>query len=185
MTLELKTKLPNSDTIFFDEFDECDEPTVHPKDLYQWAINGGDYNAWDTPGIISKLEKYKTEQTFDYVVFDAPFGRAHEDSGRFIDLMVYIDTPLDVAMARRLIRDYSSQSNDSPHKILNNLERDLTHYLEKTRLPYLEMAKSVKPNSDIILDGCLTPELLADKIIEKINEEQNAAGNTHFSRSPV
>ena len=40
-----------------------------------------------------------------YVVADAPLGRAHSDSGRFIDLMVFIDTPLDIAMARRTLRD--------------------------------------------------------------------------------
>jgi hypothetical protein len=35
-----------------------------------------------------------------YILFDAPLGRAHGETGQYIDLMVYLDTPLDVAMAR-------------------------------------------------------------------------------------
>jgi uridine kinase len=91
-------KLPNSFAIFFDDFDECDDPTIHPTDLYQWALDGGDANAWQTAGIIAKLNALKKNQEYDFVVFDAPLGRAHEDSGRFIDLMVFIDTPLEASI---------------------------------------------------------------------------------------
>ncbi len=172
VTRALKEKLPNSFAIFFDDFDACDDPTVHPKDLYQWALDGGDQNAWQTPGIIAKMDSLKKNQEYDFVVFDAPLGRAHEDSGRFIDLMVFIDTPLDVAMARRLIRDYLSDGHDNSEQRMQSLGEELSHYLEKARLPYLEMGKGVKPKSDMVLDGCLTPTALVDKIIEKINAEQ-------------
>ncbi len=166
---ELCRDLPNSVGLFFDDFDDT---TVHPDDFYQWVVDGGDYNAWQTPGIVKQLEVFKSDREHDYVVFDAPLGRAHEATGRFIDLMVYIDTPLDVAMARRLLRDYQPEGADSPERLISGLRDDLSHYLEKARLPYLEMATGVKPRCDIVLDGTLDPKALVAKIVDALPSDR-------------
>ena len=89
--------------------------------------------------------------------------------------MVFIDTPLDVAMARRLIRDYATTAANDLPQAFEELERDLSGYLARARLPYLEMAKGVKPKSELVLDGCLTPEELAEAIIGQMTAEQGAA----------
>ena len=179
ITRALHNALPNSFGIFFDDFADS---TEHPDDLYQWALDGGDYNAWQTPGIVAQLKRLKDEHKYDYVVFDAPLGRAHEDSGRFIDFMVYIDAPLDVAMARRLIRDYVSDGHDNLEQRMQSLGEELSHYLEKARLPYLEMEKGVKPQSDMVLDGTLDPKTLVEMIVKAIVAEQCAAADADKPR---
>ncbi len=37
-----------------------------------------------------------------YIVFDTHFGRAHQATGAHIDLLVWLDTPADIALARNL-----------------------------------------------------------------------------------
>lgn len=64
----------------------------------------------------------------------------------FIDFTVFIDTPLDVALARRLTRDFQ---NDTNRIIL----QDMDNYISRGRRGYLEMLKTIKPDSDIIVDG--------------------------------
>jgi uridine kinase len=68
-----------------------------------------------------------------YIIFDAPLGYAHKETGQYIDFLVFIDTPLDVAMARRILRDdfagQSSLSDEQARTLKMNMER----YLEFAR----------------------------------------------------
>jgi uridine kinase len=77
----------------------------------------------------------------------------------YIDFAVYIDTPLDIAMARRLLRDYKDESIAGIHK-------ELTNYLLRGRAAYLEMEKSVKPNSDVIIKGEQNTSLIVGEILD-------------------
>ena len=97
-------------------FDDYDDSNIHSESLQKWLMNGVDYNVWKTSGLTRDLQLLMTGNDIEspdgsklsparYVVFDAPLGRDHSDSGRFIDSMVFIDTSLDVAMAHRLLRD--------------------------------------------------------------------------------
>ena len=75
---------------------------------------------------------------------------------------MFIETPLDIAMARRVIRDFKDSSNG---KILIEME----NYISKGRRGYLEMLKTIKPISNIIVDGTLSVSEIADKIYERIS----------------
>lgn len=66
-----------------------------------------------------------------------------------IDFAVFIDTPLDIAMARRVIRDFKN----SP---VENILLDMNSYILQGRQGYLEMLNTIKPNYDIIVDGTLS-----------------------------
>ncbi len=61
---------------------------------------------------------------------------------------VFIDTPLDIAMARRIIRDFKDSS-------IENVLLDLDNYIIRGRRGFLGMLKTIKPNSDLIVDGTL------------------------------
>lgn len=80
----------------------------------------------------------------------------------YIDFSVFIDTPLDIAMARRLIRDFEDSS--SIEKVIN----ELSLYLSRGRMAYLNMLDTVKPNSNFIIDGSLPVNLIAEQICEEI-----------------
>ncbi|MGD7023790.1 hypothetical protein ACQCVK_14410 [Rossellomorea vietnamensis] len=64
------------------------------------------------------------------------------------DLSIYIDTPLDVAQGRRILRDYKNGTASEIHD-------DITFYLEEGRRAYEEMETTIKGDADYIVDGTL------------------------------
>lgn len=161
-------------------FDDYDFDTVHPESFQQWHEKGADYNAWKTPRLKNDLSKLKagepiksaidgtTFQPQPYLIFDAPLGYAHAETGALIDFMVFIDTPLDVAMARRLLRDLASESPENTNHALHTVRSDLTAYLDYARDAYLELDVQVKPGCDLILDGCRSVDDIAQEIAAAI-----------------
>jgi thymidylate kinase len=89
-----------------------------------------------------------------------------------IDLLVFVDTPLDVAMARRIIRDHSVVAQETAAAVLDRLRAELAHYLEKARYPYLNTDRH-KSGSDLVLDGCRSLQELRNNILERIRAERN------------
>ncbi|MDQ8738228.1 hypothetical protein [Paenibacillus sp. LHD-38] len=152
---QLNETLQNSKSLFFDvyDFDGHD-------DIINWVDNGANYNEWNLAPLIRDLKSLLTEP-LDYVVIDFPFAYKHSDTKNFIDIAVFIDTPLDLAMARRIIRDFK----DNP---VENIMTEMKNYILHGRRGYLEMLKTIKPNSDIIVDGTLTISEIVSIIIEKI-----------------
>ena len=161
-------------------FDDYDESTVHPEDLHAWLTEGADYNVWKTPGLASDLLSLTTGnhitspidgsniQPAKYIVFDAPLGRAHSDTGKFIDFMVFIDTPLDIAMARKLLRYITAPTEKATENSIKCLNAHLTSYLNGGRLLFLELENQIKGNCDIVVDGRLTVDELAASICRRV-----------------
>ena len=157
-------------------FDDYDDTNIHPEHLQIWLAEGADYNVWETPVLTDHLRSLTAGNPVTspvdgsevlpakHIVFDAPLGRAHLDTGQFIDLMVFIDTPLDVAMARRLLRDNPSVSTRNAEEPVRGLSADLSSYLERGRGLYLEHQKQIRRDCDLVLDGCLTVDELAATI---------------------
>ena len=178
VVLRLKDLIPDSVAIFFDEYDE---DTVHPESFRDWLVQGADYNAWKTPRLAADLGALKEWKDIQHpldgrpipprkmVIFDAPLGYAHEETGSLIDYMVYVDTPLDVAMARRLLRDGASSGF--------SVQDEMEAYLDYGKQAYLEMDKQVKPNCDLIVDGSASIELVTTRIADAVSEHLKA-GNS-------
>lgn len=173
---QLAKRLQDTIILSFDEYDEAGT-IVHPASYREWYERGADSNEWQTVRLSADLQQLKFGHSVispvdqrqiepaDFIVFDAPLGRAHRDTGQHIDLMIYIDTPLDVAMARRTIRDfYGQESVLSPDKS-EGLRRELEGYLSFARIIYLQHVEKMKATSDLIVDGLLSVEKLADQII--------------------
>ncbi len=165
-------------------FDDYDDSTIHPEDLHAWLAAGADYDVWKTPGLTRDLQSLTTGnqitspadgspiQAAKYIVFDAPIERAHADTGMFIDFMVFINTPLDIAMARRLLRDITSPTGQGAEDSIESLKADLFSYLNGGRLLYLELENQIKSNCDIVLDGRFTVDKLATTIYMRLSQQQ-------------
>ena len=178
MALRLAELLPDSTVILFDEYDG---DTVHPESFRVWLLQGADYNAWKTARLAADLEALKEWKEIQHpldgrdipprkmIIFDAPLGYAHDETGRLIDYMVFLDTPLDVAMARRLLRDAGSPAF--------SLQAEMQAYLDYGRAAYLEMDKQVKPSCDLVVDGSASIEVVAMQIANSVCEKLEA-GNT-------
>ena len=77
----------------------------------------------------------------------------------------YIDTPLDIAMARRIQRDYFGSDQLDEREALGQIEAMSESYLEWAREAYLDLERQVKPLSDLVLDGSLPVGELAQQIM--------------------
>jgi uridine kinase len=151
----LKEKLPNSKTIYFDDY-EFDGP----EDIIDWIDNGCNPNDWNLSPLMRDIKKLHTEHP-DYIILDFPFAYLHSKTSNLIDFAVFIDTPLDIAMARRITRDFK---NGSAENILLNLD----NYVARGRQGYLSMLNTTKPNSDLVVDGTLSKSEVAAIIARHI-----------------
>ncbi|WP_226577221.1 hypothetical protein [Halobacillus litoralis] len=158
ITKELQKRLSHSAALFFDDYNF----NGAPEDLMNWVEEGPDYNQWDLKPLIEEVEALLAcGSSTDYILLDYPFSYKNDALKNFIDLSIYIDTPLDIALARRLIRDYAEGTY---HEIHN----DVDFYLESGRGAYLEMENTIKPNADVIVDGSLKVDEIADVILPVI-----------------
>ena len=177
VTRKVVELLEKSAAIYFDDYDYN---TIHPEDFKKWLDEGADCNAWKMPRFRDDLRRLKAGEAITspvdgsqicpqaYIVIEAPLGYEHAETAEYIDFMVFIDTPLDVAMARRLLRDFPLKSSGDPREVAEGLRAELAGYLEIGRRAYLEMDNRVKPGCDLVLDGCLPVDELGRKIVEAI-----------------
>ena len=175
LTRRLAELLQDSVALFFDDYDES---SVIP-DFLPWFEDGADYEAFKTPVFTDHIRSLKagnavtypgglTIQPAKYIVVDAPMGRVHIDSGRYIDFMVFIETPLDIAMARRLSRQLARESDESSATILAGIKADADGYPPRARPIYTASVERVKPTCDLILDGSKSLDELASAVISNL-----------------
>ncbi|MCM1023301.1 MAG: hypothetical protein NC395_04500 [Prevotella sp.] len=155
---ELKKKLPNSQSLHFDDYTFEGEV----DNFYEWLNAGADYySAWNLKPLEEDIMKIGAAGMCDYLILDYPFAYCHDTIKPYIDTAFFIDTPLDIALARRILRDMSDASAD-------DIRRDLETYLKYARVSYIQMQKDILPSSDYVIDGTLAVDEIAKEITEKI-----------------
>ena len=151
----LKNAFPKSVSLHFDSYN-FDENINYS----QWIENGGNYNDWDLTLLKDDIERLIENSDVNYILLDYPFAYKNDLIKPYIDFAVYIDTPLDVALERRIARDMK-----------NALDEEIRAYTDrytKYEQPiYQFMLDTIPLNSDMIVDGTKS----VDKIVEKILEE--------------
>lgn len=143
-------------TLFWDEYDEISKA---PQDYVKWYESSKNYDEWEYGDLVATLEKLKLKEIVTcpatkrklypthYILFDSPLGYCHKATGKYIDFLVCLDTPPDIALARRLLRDF--QSHQENQKMVNEIE----YYLSYSRPLYILTPEEKK--SDLIIDGSL------------------------------
>ncbi|MCB0121915.1 MAG: hypothetical protein KDE58_06700 [Caldilineaceae bacterium] len=163
--------LPQSQLFCFDDFDETN---CYPDDFYAWYQRGADPLEIDCPGMGDAVTQAIAQGTSRYLVLDCPLARDHPRFATIIDLAVFIDTPLDVALARRILRDYTTVFDVNAAVQMEMLRDSLLHYLRKARYPYLEAAKR-KATCDLVLDGWQDLIVLRDQLLRFIQKNHLAS----------
>ncbi|MFG6149329.1 hypothetical protein [Halobacillus sp. B23F22_1] len=162
ITNELRKSLEDSEALFFDDYNF----NGAPDDLIQWVEQGLDYNQWNLRPLAADIKLLLGDKNPPrYIILDYPFSYKNEELKNYIDLSIFIETPLDIAMARRLLRDYENSTSFEIHK-------DLNLYLRSGRVGYLEMENIIKPNADIIIDGASTVSEIIDTIMQKVRTDK-------------
>ena len=151
---ELSKTLDNSVVLYFDDYN-FDKHIEYDS----WLKNGADYNEWDLLPLEEDIDKLIDRM--DYILLDYPFAYRNKTIGSYIDIAVYIDTPLDVALARRIFRDMPDASGDQILKYIGN-------YIKYERPLYQHMIDNIMSDSDIIVDGSLQVHDIVYKIRSSI-----------------
>ncbi|WP_339146197.1 MULTISPECIES: hypothetical protein [unclassified Sutcliffiella] len=158
ITKKLSLVLEDTKELFFDDYDFEDAP----DDIIQWVNKGADYNLWNVEPMVLDIDKIIASREVPlYILLDYPFSYMNDNMKKYIDLSIYIDTPLDVAMARRILRNQTKST-------INDVCNDVKFYLQYGRGAYLELENNIKPNSDIVIDGTLPSDKIVELIIQEI-----------------
>ncbi len=156
---ELKKRLRNAQSLHFDDYTFEGEV----DDFHQWVLDGADYQVWNLSPLEADILKIKSAGMCDYLILDYPFAYRHDAIKPYIDTAFFIDTPLDVALARRILRDMREATAEE-------IRQDLALYLKFARIAFLQMRKEILPSSDYVIDGTLRIEEIVDEIIAKLDE---------------
>lgn len=159
VTQELAKTL-NATALFWDDFDDI---SVSPKDYVAWFHTGQNYEAWYYPDLATALNSLKLGQKVHHpalnisliptpnIIFDAPMGRLHKQTGKYIDVWIHIHIHLDVALARRMIRDLQREP-----KSCSEVKEDLQYYLDQSRPLFFDNEE--RHEADHVIDGTLSIE---------------------------
>lgn len=170
----------NATTIFWDDYDDLSKG---PSDYVQWYHTSRDCNDWEYNALEHTLKTLKEGQKTicpvtqkellptKFIIFDAPLGYEHLATGQYIDFLIFLDTPLDVALARRIVRDYQPESG----KDKNQLLKELQYYLHSSRPVYL---LSYQHKNDLLLDGSLPSKELLEVSLKSIGDKFKDPGIT-------
>lgn len=149
---EIKRQLPKVKSLHFDDYSFEGEV----EDFYKWTMQGADYNVWNLSPLIEDICAIKRQSDCDYLLLDYPFAYCHKELSQYIDCAIFIDTPLDIAMARRILRDMKDATGEA-------IRQDMENYIKYARIAYVQMLKDVLPSSDYVIDGM---KELDDKVAE-------------------
>lgn len=157
-------------------WDDFDEISTSPADYMEWYRRGQNYSEWNYPKLADVLQTLKAKKPAihpvlkniliptEWIIFDAPLGRLHRQTGQYIDIGIHITTPLDVSLCRRLLRDF--KNSKTKEELLDELE----YYLLHSRPLFFD--NDLKINADLIIDGMLTTEQQIKKIHEYLKREK-------------
>lgn len=146
--------------IHFDHYETLSERPL--EEMKRWMRDGADVDELVIERLPEDLARLKngsavTDPTGaevppgEYIFFETPFARRHRATGALIDLSIWIETPLDVALARNL-REFTRRA-EMRANLAEWLGPYLDSYLDVVRDLLLMQQEAVGGAADIVLDG--------------------------------
>jgi uridine kinase len=175
----LRSRLGGANALSLDEYESS---STYPPSL-KWIEDGADPNEFLSPQFSADIHALKngksvihpeTQQEIKpnrFLIIEEPFGRGREALRDLIDFVVYVDIPLEVAYIRKISRKNTFLPwEDDPDVFIAHLRENMEWYLQVGRTFYLAVAKGVLENCDLIVDGTLSTEQIADQVIEALHK---------------
>jgi uridine kinase len=171
LMLALADRLPEASWLSMDGFPI--PAAMAAQALGAWLEDGADISRLDISELNAALGELKAGRgvtepetgrriaAAPLVLLEAPLGRAHAATAPFIDFLVWVDTPLDIALARNVLA-WEAQADGRPRAWLADYMRQ---YLEVTRRVLCAQREAVMPDADLVLDGLAEPGALAERVI--------------------
>jgi len=173
----LAQKLKNTETMYFDDYRPNYENLT--KDLQN--LQRGNH-------IIYPVDNRRIDAG-KVIILEEPTGRTRKGMSDKIDFLVYINLPLEVSLARVLLRSIKQSEDEGinafyetigpqfdpkfteekPTKLMHILVWQLEMYLKKHRQEYLVDHESNLKDADLVVDGLKSLNQLILEITEKVN----------------
>lgn len=163
----LAARLGDAVPVFCDSYEKASEESA--KDIVQWMAHGANYDELSIVGLAEDLERLQRGQNIrdpqsgadipakKYVVLETNFGREHRASAQFIDLLIWIDVPLEIALARKLKQFthlfVTKNRPETYRDCLLWMDEWLANYLRFIRDLLHMQTERVRPRAELILDG--------------------------------
>ena len=152
--------------------------------LVEWMENGANFDDFIVPDLPKDLEKLKRgESVIDpltnmeiaskkYIIFEMPLGKELKDTAKYIDILIWIEMPLDIALARKL-KEFTGifitiHKQETHKDSIIWLDKYLENYLKVVRDVLQIQKKKVSVNADIIIDGQSDFETLVQRATKEI-----------------
>lgn len=177
-------RLKDATTLHFDHYETITQRSA--EDLRGWVERGADLDEFSVPGLAEDLRRLKMgEKVSDplskrevpsgkYILFEMPMGREYKETAGLIDLLIWVEIPLDLALARK-IREFTSDfpAHHDPGELGNFLawlNGYLDNYMKVVHRVLQVQRERVCPGADIILDGRSDFESLVEHATREILE---------------
>ena len=172
----LANQLPDARAIYFDHYEQFTESPAHS--FLQDLEHNAAVDRFAVPQWVEHLAQLKrgesivnpaTGETIEpgkFVVAECPLGRQIKELTDEVDFLVWIDVPLDVALARKAKEFVSSVGSDSREcaDFIGWFDEYLENYLDTTRNLLLWQEAVIKPDANACFDGMFPPDELCLKI---------------------
>jgi len=154
-----------AETVYYDRY----HPGMTDEEINAWFARNGDPNEFVLAELVGELTRRTQirpgDQSRPLVLFETAFGRAHRATGAFIDFLIWIDTPLDIALARASLVFLESLQRDQAPNAAAEFVVWQTRYMQgypMLRTTYLALRERLAATADLILDGTGPVEASAD-----------------------
>ncbi|SEM04256.1 Uridine kinase [Paenibacillus sp. cl141a] len=177
LTKQLRDKLVDAISFHFDDYASTN---TYPDDFVEWLEKGADPKLVQNPdfnrdlselvqGRSITLPNNQMVKSEKYIIVEEPFGRGREGMAELIDFVVCIDIPLEVALARRILRGIQN-AECTPSETLKSFEEYLSQYLIVVRNLYQAINLNVMADCDLIVSGLEPIDVITDKIIIELEK---------------
>jgi uridine kinase len=160
-------------------FEEYSHISDFPSDIPRWLAAGANPNEWRSDKLVKDLAQLHSGRDVTLpagnrvvkaartVLIEDFFGRKRTALAPFLTSVVYVNVPLEIALARRLLRDI----NRGPFKDDSQKARDYVasfcgRYLGELRELYVIANRYAAEDADLILDGMKPTDLLTREFLQ-------------------
>lgn len=132
----------SSPALFFDEYTDIN---TYPKDMKLWFKNGSNVSEIKTPRLINQLNHLIESCTDEFIFIEEPFGKCRDSISPLIDLVVFLDMPMEVCLSRLIMRNINHSEIDS----LKSIPKYLAMYDDHFRTIYIESSNQIRERCDL------------------------------------
>ena len=177
----LINRFGNATSLGIDNYPDDDYPPA-----VEWIERGANPDEFKTPQFFADVRSLKegnsithphTEEEVKppaYLIIEEPFGKSRSALGPLIDFHVEVDIPLEVSLARRLLRIIGDPSQDEKQdETYAFIKQHLEWYLNRGRDFYMAVQKNARKDIDLTIDGTLPADSIAQLVFDTIHLKRN------------